>query len=288
MTWTIEGKQVLVTGGTSGIGRATAAELARQGARVTITSRSALSARTAADDVGRETGAELGSAALDLTSFAAVRSFVDELGLDRLDVLVNNAGTMTGRRLVTRDGFEQTFQVNYLAPFLLTGLLADRLTAAAPSRVIAVSSENYRGAKGGLDLDDLQMVRGFSPAKAYAASKLALILFTAELDRRLVGVTARALHPGVVATSFGSGPDAAPAMRIGMRLLKPFLLSPQKGARTSVHLATAQAEELGRGLYWSGGVPKALAAVARDGQMARRLWEISAELTGLDARPAAG
>lgn len=230
MSWSIEGKQVLVTGGTSGIGRATAAELARRGAHVTITSRTTADAEAAAAQIAagieHGSGGQVRPATLDLSSLACVRDFVKRFIAEhgRLDVLINNAGTMTGSRRTTQDGLEFTMAVNHFGPFLLTNLLNDLLVASAPSRVITVSSENHRGAKGGLDLDDLQLTTGYSPSQAYAASKLANILFTVELDRRLTGkdVAARALHPGVVATNFGKRPDSPWYMGLMMRLLSPY------------------------------------------------------------------
>lgn len=282
MTWNIDGKTVLVTGGTSGIGRATAEQLAGLGARVTITSRTLATAEAAAEELSAATGTQVEGAALDLSSLALVRAFASTYldGHDRLDVLINNAGTMAGSRRTTGDGLEWTLAVNHLGPFLLTTLLAPLLLDGGSGRVITVSSENHRGARRGLDLDDLQMTSGYSPSKAYAASKLANILFTVELDRRLSpqGVTARALHPGVVATNFGKDPGSPRWMALGMTLLRPVLASPAKGAATSVHLATAPTAELERGLYWSSMQPKEPSKAALDDAAARRLWELSSEL----------
>lgn len=284
MTWNIAGKSVVVTGGTSGIGRATAAQLARLGADVTITSRTLASAERVAEELSAATGAQVAAAELDLSSLANVRAFAaDQLDRrDRLDVLINNAGTMAGARRTTGDGLEWTLAVNHLGPFLLTTLLTPLLLESGSARVLTVSSENHRGAKGGLDFDDLQMTRGYSASKAYAASKLANILFTVELDRRLRtdGVAARALHPGVVATNFGKGPGSPRWMGLTMTLLSPFLASPDKGAATSVHLATAPDAELDRGLYWSSSKPKEPSQAALDDDAARRLWEVSSELVG--------
>lgn len=289
--WSIRAKNVIVTGGTSGIGLATAAELARQGAKVTITSRSEAAAAAAAAEIvrgeGPDAGLELHTEALDLSSLASVRAFADRYRTrhQRLDVLVNNAGTMAGRRRVTEDGFEWTMAVNHFGPFLLTNLLMDLLIAGAPSRVITVSSENHRGAKHGLDLDDLNMVSGYRSSKAYAASKLANILFTVELDRRYArsGVTAKALHPGVVATNFGKGPGGPRLMGLAMTMLKPVLNTPEQGAATGVHLATAPPDAITAGIYWSNRKPKEPSTAAADGEAARRLWERSAELVGLTA-----
>jgi NAD(P)-dependent dehydrogenase (short-subunit alcohol dehydrogenase family) len=285
MAWNIEGKQVLITGGNSGIGKATAEELTRRGARVMITARDGSKGRAAADEIRAATGAEVAVGNLDLSRLDSVRAFAqDHLGdHDRLDVLINNAGVMAGRRRETPDGFEWTFAVNHLGPFLLTNLLTDLLVSSSPARIITVSSENYRSVKEGLDFDDLQMSNGYSPSKAYAASKLASILFTVELDRRLrgLGVTANALHPGVVATSFGKGADGPKSMGLLMTVLKPFLRKPARGASTSVFLATAEDEALEAGLYWSNEAPKDPIPAAVDADAATRLWSESEHLVGL-------
>ncbi len=285
MTWSITDKHVLVTGGTSGIGRATATELARRGAHITITSRSQFDAEAAAAEIARDTDGDVQPEALDLSSLASVRDFAGRFvaGRDRLEVLVNNAGTVTGKRRTTDDDFERTLAVNHLGPFLLTNLLTDLLIASAPARVITVSSENHRGAKNGLNFDDLHMVDDYNSSKAYAASKLANILFTTELDRRLSGrgVTARALHPGVVATNFGKGGDSPQWMGIAMTLLKPLLAKPEKGAATSIHLATAQPTELDAGIYWSNQKPKQPSPAATSDDAARQLWDLSTQLVGL-------
>lgn len=282
MTWNITGKHVLITGGTSGIGRATASQLASRGAKVTITSRSLTNAQTVADELTSTTGIAVEPATLDLSSLDAVRTFATSYTdrHQRLDILINNAGTMAGKRRTTPDGLEWTLAVNHLGPFLLTNLLTPLLLAATPARIINVSSENHRSAKGGLDFDDLQMTTGYSPSKAYAASKLANILFTIELNDRLGpdGVIARALHPGVVATNFGKDPNSPRWMGLTMTLLKPFLATPEKGAATSVHLATAQPDELEAGIYWASSKPKQLSEFALNKAAARQLWEASAEL----------
>lgn len=285
MTWNIAGKRVLVTGANSGIGLATATELARRGANVTITARDRAKGEAAAASIERDVGRSVDLGLLDLASLESVRSFSARFGddHDRLDVLVNNAGVMAGGRRETPDGFEWTFGVNHLGPFLLTNLLTPLLVDTAPSRVVTVSSEASRGARAGLDFDDLQMTRGYSPNKAYAASKLANILFTVELDRRLAdrGVTARALHPGVIRTSFGKSAESYRWMGLLMTMVGPFLKKPEEGASTSVLLATAPDEEVARSLYWSEGSPAAPVPAAVDADAAERLWSLSERMVGL-------
>lgn len=285
MVWEIDGAQVLITGGTSGIGRAAAAELARRGATVTITARDEAKGRVAAAAIRADTGVDVQVGLLDLSRLDSVREFAADYARrhDRLDVLVNNAGTMTGRRMQTPDGLEWTFGVNHLAPFLLTRLLSDLLVASAPSRVISVSSEVHRSAKKGLDLADLQMTRGWSSNKAYAASKLATILMTVELDQRLAehGVTARVVHPGVVATNFGSGPEGRRLMRVMMTALSPLLKKPTDGAAPIVLLATASDDVVGQSLYWSQTEPTQPSPSAQDREAAAALWQASEQLVGM-------
>ena len=281
----IAGARVLITGGTSGIGRAAAAELARRGAEVMITARDEGKGRAAAQAIRADTGVDVQVGLLDLSRLDSVRDFAADYTRthDRLDVLVNNAGTMTGKRMQTPDGLEWTFGVNHLAPFLLTRLLSDLLVASAPSRVISVSSEIHRSAKQGLDLDDLQMTRGWSAQKAYAASKLATILMTVELDRRLAdqGVTARAVHPGVVATNFGKGSEGRWLMRVMMTALSPLLKKPTDGAAPIVLLATAPDDLVEQSLYWSQTTPAQPSPAAHDPRAAAQLWTISDRLAGL-------
>ena len=285
MGWDIAGAQVLITGGTSGIGRAAAAELAARGAEVMITARDDAKGQAAAAAIRADTGVDVQVGLLDLSRLDSVRQFAADYAhrYDRLDVLVNNAGTMTGQRMQTPDGVEWTFGVNHLAPFLLTRLLTDLLVASAPSRVISVSSEVHRSAKQGLDLTDLQMTRGWSARKAYAASKLATILMTAELDRRLAdqGVTARAVHPGVVATNFGSGPEGRRLMRVMMMAFGPLLKKPTDGAAPIVLLATAPNNVINQSLYWSETAPKQPSPAAQNQRAATELWDVSEELAEL-------
>lgn len=286
MGWDVAGAHVLVTGGTSGIGRAAATELAARGATVMITARDQQKGRQTAAAIRAAAGVDVGVGLLDLSSLESVRRFAAEFLAthDRLDVLVNNAGTMTGRRMETVDGLEWTFGVNHVGPFLLTALLTDRLVSSAPARVISVSSEVHRSVKRGLDFTDLQMTRGWSAQKAYAASKLATVLMTVELDRRLAGrgVKARAVHPGVVATNFGKGPEGRWLMKVMMSALAPLLKKPTDGAAPIVLLATAPDELVDRSLYWVESKPGQPSTAALDSDAAAALWVATERLAGLE------
>lgn len=287
-TWTVEGKTCVVTGGNSGIGLHTAIGLARQGARVAIVSRSRERGEAALQTIRASLAAEVGGDARvelvvgDLGSLASTRALADELlaRYPALHVLVNNAGLWMTERRLTPDGLETTFAVNHLAPFLLTNLLLERLRASAPARVVNVSSEAHR--RGRLDWDDLQAERGFGKVKAYCDSKLANVLFTRELARRLegTGVTVNALHPGVVATNLAQ--HAPGPLRWAVERLGPLLLlSPAQGARTSLHVATSPALEGVSGRYFKSCREVFPARAAQVDADAARLWAISARLAGL-------
>jgi NAD(P)-dependent dehydrogenase (short-subunit alcohol dehydrogenase family) len=278
----------LVTGATAGIGLATAEGLARAGAHVILGARTRERGEAARDRIARATGSDrLELAVADLAVQADVRRLAEEVarGHDRLDVLVNNAGGIRSRREETPDGIEWTWAVNHLAPFLLTNLLADLLKASAPARVVTVSSDAHIGAR--LDLDDLQFTRRRYAAMAvYGQSKLANILFTVELARRLqgAGVAANCLHPGVVGSEFGS--KSGGVFALGWRLVKPFALSTEKGARTSIYLATSPDVAGVTGSYFVRSQPVTPSSQAQDADLARGLWEVSERMTGLV--PAAG
>ncbi len=239
------GKTVLVTGATGGIGKATAVGLARVGARVGITGRDVARAEAAATDIrAASNNSAVDTFAADLSSQAEVRRLAREV-LDvypRLDVLVNNVGGFWAHRHVTADGLEHTFALNHLAPFLLTNLLLDRLKASAPARVVTVASGAHT--LGRLDFDDLQGEQKYSGQRAYNASKLANVMFTYELARRLQGsgVTATVLHPGVVRTAFGAE-DQSTFFRIMLPLMRPFMKTTAQGAATSIYLASSPKEE---------------------------------------------
>ncbi len=221
---------------------------------------------------------------LDLASLASVRSFAEALAarVERLDVLVNNAGVTMKDRAVTVDGFEATFGVNHLGHFLLTTLLVDQLAAATDGRVVVVASDAHRFARGGLDFDDLQSERRYRPMRAYGASKLANMLFTREAARRWAdrGITVNCVHPGFVATRLARDGDGGRIGEVVMRLARPFARTPERGARTSVHVATSPEVNGVSGAYFANSRVTKPAATALDDAAARRLWEISETLVG--------
>jgi NAD(P)-dependent dehydrogenase (short-subunit alcohol dehydrogenase family) len=280
---TMRGKVCLVTGATSGIGRETAFGLAARGATTLLAARDEARAKATVDAIRRETGnADVDFVLADLSEQAQVRRMAAEV-LDRyprLYVLVNNAGAMFWRRRVTADGLEMTFALDHLAPFLLTNLLLDRLKASIPSRVVTVASEAHEGAQ--VPFDDLQQEHTrYRPLRVYGQAKLANLLFTYELARRLAGtgVTANALHPGFVASNFAQGNSQA--MKTLMLVTRPFSISPQEGAKTSIYLAASPEVESVSGEYFIKCKPARSSAASYDEAAARRLWDASMQLTGL-------
>jgi NAD(P)-dependent dehydrogenase (short-subunit alcohol dehydrogenase family) len=275
---------VLVTGATGGIGRATALGLATMGARLAITGRDHGRTERAAREIRAAGSGRVDIFVADLSSQSQVRRLAEEVlrTLSRVDVLVNNVGGYWNTRHVTADGLERTFALNHLAPFLLTNLLWDRLSNSAPARVVTVASNAH--AQGRIDFDDLQGERSYSGARAYSQSKLANVLFTYELARRLpaTSVTANALHPGLTRTSFGAE-DPGGVQRRLVPFLRPFMKAPAEGAATSIHLASAP--ELARvtGRYFAKGRPRRSSKASYDQAAGARLWQVSAELVGLTA-----
>jgi len=276
------GRTVLVTGGTGGIGRATGLGLAMMGAHLAITGRDRGRTEGAAREIRAAGGGQVDVFVADLSSHSEVRRLAEEVlqRLSRIDVLVNNVGGHWNTRHVTADGLERTFALNHLAPFLLTNLLLDRLQQSAPARVVTVSSNAH--AQGRIDFDDLQGERSYSGARAYSQSKLANVLFTYELARRLpaTSVTANALHPGVVRTSFGAE-DPGGLQRRFTPLLRPFMKAPAQGAATSIHVASAPDLEQVTGRYFASSKPKRSSKGSYDEAAAARLWQVSADLVGL-------
>jgi NAD(P)-dependent dehydrogenase (short-subunit alcohol dehydrogenase family) len=271
------GKQVLITGATNGIGLAAAEALARLGANIAMAGRNATAMRIAAAQVNaaKRRGATVDTLLADLSSQAAVRQLAGEVlaRYPRLDVLINNAGAMHARRQVTEAGIELTWAVNHLAPFLLTTLLIDRLQESAPARIITTASAAHRGAH--IPFADLNAERSYRPFERYGQTKLANILFTSELARRLegTGVTAVSFHPGLVATGFNRNNGLM--MDLGMTILRPVSRSPQKGAETLVWLATLPEHAIANGGYYFDRQQVTPSAAARDMDAARRLWEAS-------------
>ncbi len=279
----MEGKTCLVTGATSGIGAATALELARQGATVLVAGRDAAKCRTRAEAIRRETGARVEEVVADLASLEQVRRMGAEVAsrFARLDVLVNNAGTYLFERTLTPDGLERTFVVNYLSHFLLTNLLLDRLAASPASRVVCVSSVAHLD--GRIELDNLQGERRYERLDAYARSKLALLMFTYELARRRRGAppTANAVHPGIVATELGSDNGLLRGwLRVRVRnVVDRSMVPPEEGARPVVRLASAPELAGVTGRYFDRDRDVPSSPASYDEAVARRLWEVSEELT---------
>jgi len=281
----MDGRVVLITGGNAGIGKETAVALASMGARVVFTARDEARGSDARTEIRTRSGSdEVEVMPLDLARFASVRDFAKRWGdeHDQLDVLVNNAGLILNSRRQTDDGYEMTFQVNHLGPFLLTQLLRDQLVAGDDARVVNVASDAHSSARRGLDFDDLQSTRHYRGFRVYGKTKLANILFTRELARRWAdtGVTANAVHPGFVASSFGRDGDTGRFGALLFPLLKPFALSAEQGARTQVYVASAPELAGVTGGYWVKSAPATPSAAAQDDAAAARLWQVSEELVG--------
>ncbi|MBT8469662.1 MAG: SDR family oxidoreductase [Deltaproteobacteria bacterium] len=277
----MRGKQVMITGPTEGIGRATAFALAERGARLHLLCRNPAKAETLRDElVSKYGGLDVQLYFADLGDFDEVRSaagaFVERN--EPLDVLINNAGLITTRRVLLDNGQEQMFAVNHLGHFLLTLLLLDPLKRAEQGRVVVVASDAYRFCRG-IRFDDLQWSKGFSGFPTYGHSKLANILFARELAERLQGthVTVNALHPGAVRSQLGAQ-NTWYAGRI-LALVKPFLRTAEKGAETVVYLATSDEVTTTSGEYFYDCKPKKTKPRARNREQARRLWEVSERLT---------
>jgi len=290
----MSGKTVVVTGANSGIGRETAVGLARMGAKVVITVRDRTRGEAAVSDIRARSGNEkVAMVVFDLGDLASVRSGASQIleTCDRIDVLLNNAGIVLSDRRVSADGLEATFAVNHLGPFLLTELLMDRIKNSSPSRIVNVASTAHKGARRGLNFDDLQSTFAYSGMRVYSQSKLANIYFTTELARRLAdtGVTANCLHPGTVATGYGRDGDTKGVLSFGLKVIKPFILTAEKGARTSVYLASSPEVSAVTGKYFVKCRPAVPSKAARDDAAAKRLWEVSEELVaqaGAGAQPA--
>jgi NAD(P)-dependent dehydrogenase (short-subunit alcohol dehydrogenase family) len=275
-------KVALITGATSGIGKETARALAEMGARVVMINRNPAKAEGVAEEIRQTATGSVELLKGDMSSFASIREAAAEAleRFPRIDVFISNAGVFRARRHVTADGLEEVFAVNHLAPFLLTNLLLDRIKASAPSRIVIVASTAHQGAK--LDFDDLLLEKRYGAWKAYSRSKLSNVMFTYALARRLEGsgVTANSLHPGFVATRLGSG-NKIPIRPVYV-LLRPFTISPKKGAETSVFLASSPDVEGVNGEYFDQKRESRSSRFSQNEDSQELLWDMSAKLTGLD------
>ena len=271
----LKGKIVVITGGSGGIGKEAALGLGRLGAHLVLVVRDAARGQATADEIKAATGAEVELAIADLSSLASIRKVAAELmaRFPKIHVLLNNAGASNATRKVTVDGLEATFATNHLAYFLLTNLLVDTLKASAPSRIVNVASQAHVGAS--VPFDDLQAEKSYSVFGRYGQSKLMNILFTYELARRLEGsgVTVNCLHPGVVATGFGQNDPGI--FRFAVKLVKPFFISPAKGALTSIYLASSPEVEGVSGKYFAKCKEKKSSQQSHDVEVAKRLWQES-------------
>ncbi len=276
-------QSILITGANNGIGKITAQSLAKQGAHIIMVCRSEEKGTKAKEDIVRQTGnSQVDLMLCDLSSQASILEF----GLafrerySKLDVLVNNAGGMFGERKFTVDGLEMTFALNHLGYFLTTHYLLDALKAGTNPRIVNVSSEAHRPAK--LDFDNLQSEKEYKQFAAYCQSKLCNILFTRELASRMKGVmTVNCLHPGVVATNFGRETGSGLMRFLIPIAAKFFMISPEKGAATSIHLATSPEVAKVTGAYFDKKKIRKTAALGEDMQKAKQLWDVSLQLTGV-------
>ncbi|MXX31339.1 MAG: SDR family NAD(P)-dependent oxidoreductase [Chloroflexi bacterium] len=275
---------VLITGSNSGIGKAAAIELARRGWQVFAAARSVERGQAAVSQIQKDSGSiAVELLEMDLTSFASVRRGVDELleRTDRLDVLVNNAGLTLNDRRLTVDGHETMMQTNHLSPVLLTSLLLPKLLESDDARVVNVSSRVYERIDA-MPLDDLNFEHYWGGIRPYCATKLANILFTNELHRRThdAGLATFSVHPGVVATNFAQ--NFPPAFRVGLKLLRPLLRSPEQGAAPVVELVTESARRADAGEYFDRHTLTQQQPHASDREAAERLWDLSNEITGAE------
>jgi NAD(P)-dependent dehydrogenase (short-subunit alcohol dehydrogenase family) len=278
----MQGKTVLITGANQGIGKASAVALGKLGAKLVLVCRSPDKGRTAAGDIERAGAKSVELLVGDMGSQADIRRVAAEFKAkhDRLDVLLNNAGVLVTTRRTTVDGIEETFGVNHLGYFLLTNLLLDVLKASERSRVVSVSSEAHRRAK--MHWEDLQFKKtSYSAFAAYGQSKLANILFTRSLARRLAGtgVTANCLHPCVIASGFGQTYGGVISLLI--KVARPFMITTEQGAQTSVFLASSPDVEGVTGKYFDKCKERQPNRQALDDAAPERLWAVSEELTGL-------
>lgn len=279
-------RMAVVTGGNSGIGKWTAIELAKQGFGVVITSRDAARGAAAVEEIRdhAQGSTHIECLPLDLASFASIRGFVATLRerCDQLDVLVNNAGLILSQRGETEQGFESMFGVNHLGHFLLTQELLSQLEAADRARIVVLASHAHKAARKGLNFEDLQSLKGYQSVDVYAKSKLANIYFVRELARRLKAqasdIVVNAVHPGVVASGFARDGDAKGVVGLFFNLGRPFFLSAQDGARTSVFVASSPSLAGKSGGYYAKCKLTKPSKAAQNDDAARRLWQVSEQM----------
>ena len=282
----MQGKTVVITGANAGNGKEAAVALANLGAKVVMACRNLERASIARAEIEHRSGKTVDSVSIDLASSDSIRTAAAEISdkYERLDVLLNNAGLIVGKRATTADGHEMIFGVNHLGTFLLTNLLMDKLRSSGSARVVTVASGAHTFARSGLPFDDLENERrNFHAMSVYAQSKLANILFTRELARKLADsdVTANCLHPGFVGSHFARDGDVGKLGDIAMFLGRPFSISPTKGARTSVFLASDPSVGSTTGEYFYKCKPHSVSKWAADDAAAHRLWDLSERLCGL-------
>ena len=283
----MQGKVCVVTGANSGIGKATAMGLAQMGATVVMVCRDQAKGEEAQNEIKEKSGNDAIDLMLaDLTSQASIRQLAENIQqrYQQLHVLINNAGGVNLTRRETSDGLEATFAVNYLAPFLLTNLLLDKFKASSPARIVNVSSESHQS--GYIKMDDLELEKGYRLMRAYGQSKLALVLFTYELARRLqgTGVTANCLHPGFVATHIGQNGIGPVGRGITKLIFSNLGISPEEGAKTSIYLASSPEIEGVTGKYFIKSIPIRSAPISYDESLQRQMWEESAKLVNLPVK----
>ncbi|MHA1443161.1 MAG: SDR family oxidoreductase [Candidatus Hodarchaeales archaeon] len=281
----------MITGANSGIGKITALELAKMDAHIIMVCRNKNKGILSQREILERTGnPNIDLMVADLSSQASIRNFVDKFReqYETLHILIQNAGTIAKKRLLTTEGLETTFATNYLGPFLLTNLLLDVLITSAPSRIISISSGMHHRAS--IDLEDLQSTKAYKNINAYSISKLANILFIYELHHRLrksgvTNVTSNAVHPGFIRTNFGMN-GLNWFQKLGMKIVHPFLaISPQEGAETSIYVASSPEVENISGEYFAKKKVSESSPLTHDRNLQKKLWKISEELTGLSSKP---
>lgn len=282
----LDGKTVLITGANTGIGKETAVDLARRGARVILACRDMDRANKAAEDVKKQSGNDnVVVKKVDLASLQSVRQLAKDVLAteERLDILINNAGIMSCPKWQTEDGFEMQFGVNHLGHFLLTNCLLDLLKKSSPSRIVNVSSLAHE--RGQIYFDDINQEKDYQPWKSYGQSKLANVLFTRELAKRLqgTGVTTYSLHPGVIRTELGRHfwPKIPLWKRVVYTPLMFLIKSPTEGAQTTIYCAVEESLQNESGLYYSDCALKTAAPQGLDDEAAKKLWDVSASMVGL-------